>query len=85
MKTIIVPIDLSDESLNGLNLSLMLATKTGANILMVHHQMINKAYQRRTHGGEAVGVYFDYSKHRRLPNMYPASVNQVYTYIASPR
>jgi nucleotide-binding universal stress UspA family protein len=36
MKTIIVPIDLSDESLNGLNLALMLATKTGANILMVH-------------------------------------------------
>ena len=36
MKTIIVPIDLSDESLNGLNLALMLATKTGANIQMVH-------------------------------------------------
>ena len=36
MKTIIVPIDLSDESLNGLNLALMLANKTGANILMVH-------------------------------------------------
>ena len=36
MKTIIVPIDLSDESLNGLNLALMLANKTGANIQMVH-------------------------------------------------
>jgi nucleotide-binding universal stress UspA family protein len=36
MKTIIVPIDLSDESLNGLNLALMLATKTGANILLAH-------------------------------------------------
>jgi nucleotide-binding universal stress UspA family protein len=36
MKTIIVPIDLSDESLNGLNLALMMATKTGANILLVH-------------------------------------------------
>ncbi len=36
MKTIIVPLDLSDESLNGLNLAVMLATKTGANIIMVH-------------------------------------------------
>jgi nucleotide-binding universal stress UspA family protein len=36
MKTIIVPIDLSDESLNGLNLAMMLAAKTGANILLAH-------------------------------------------------
>jgi nucleotide-binding universal stress UspA family protein len=36
MKTIIVPMDLSDESLNGLNLALMIATKTGANILLAH-------------------------------------------------
>jgi nucleotide-binding universal stress UspA family protein len=36
MKTIIVPVDLSDESLNGLNLALMMATKTGANILLAH-------------------------------------------------
>jgi nucleotide-binding universal stress UspA family protein len=36
MKTIIVPIDLSDESLNGLNLALMMANKTGANILLAH-------------------------------------------------
>ena len=36
MKTIIVPLDLSDESLNGLNLAMMIATKTGANILLVH-------------------------------------------------
>ena len=36
MKTIIVPIDLSDESLNGLNLAMMLAAKTGADILLVH-------------------------------------------------
>jgi nucleotide-binding universal stress UspA family protein len=36
MKTIIVPLDFSDESLTGLNLSLMLASKTGANIEMVH-------------------------------------------------
>jgi nucleotide-binding universal stress UspA family protein len=36
MKTIIVPLDLSDESLNGLNLAMMMATKTGANILLVH-------------------------------------------------
>ena len=36
MKTIIVPLDFSDESLNGLNLALMLANKTGANIQMVH-------------------------------------------------
>jgi nucleotide-binding universal stress UspA family protein len=36
MKTIIVPLDLSDESLNGLNLAMMMATKTGADILLVH-------------------------------------------------
>ncbi|MGC1390733.1 MAG: universal stress protein [Bacteroidales bacterium] len=36
MKTIIVPLDLSDESLNGLNLAMMMATKTEANILLVH-------------------------------------------------
>jgi nucleotide-binding universal stress UspA family protein len=36
MKTIIVPIDFSDESLTGLNLALMLAEKTGANIKMIH-------------------------------------------------
>lgn len=36
MKTIIVPIDLSYESLNGLNLALMMATKTRANILLAH-------------------------------------------------
>ena len=36
MKTIIVPLDLSDESLNGLNLAMMMATKTGANILLVY-------------------------------------------------
>jgi nucleotide-binding universal stress UspA family protein len=36
MKTIIVPLDFSDESLTGLNMSLMLARKTGANIQMIH-------------------------------------------------
>ncbi len=36
MKTIIVPLDFSDESLTGLNFSLMLANKTDANIQMVH-------------------------------------------------
>ena len=36
MKTIIVPMDFSNEALLGLNLSLMLADKTGANIQMVH-------------------------------------------------
>ena len=36
MKTIIVPLDFSDESLNGLNLALMLAKKTGANIQLIH-------------------------------------------------
>jgi nucleotide-binding universal stress UspA family protein len=36
MKTIIVPLDFSDESLNGLNLALMLADKTGANIQLIH-------------------------------------------------
>ena len=36
MKTIIVPLDFSDESLNGLNLALMLAKKTNADIQMVH-------------------------------------------------
>jgi len=36
MKTIIVPIDFSNESLNGLDLSLILANKTGANIQLIH-------------------------------------------------
>ncbi len=36
MKTIIVPMDFSDESYIGLDLSVMLASKTGANIQMVH-------------------------------------------------
>ena len=36
MKTIIVPLDFSEESLTGLNLSLMLANKTGADIQLVH-------------------------------------------------
>ncbi len=36
MKTIIVPLDFSEESLTGLNLALMLAAKTGADIQMVH-------------------------------------------------
>jgi nucleotide-binding universal stress UspA family protein len=36
MKTIIVPLDFSDESLTGLNLALMMADKTGANVQMVH-------------------------------------------------
>jgi nucleotide-binding universal stress UspA family protein len=36
MKTIIIPLDFSDESLTGLDLSLMLAKKTGANIQLIH-------------------------------------------------
>jgi nucleotide-binding universal stress UspA family protein len=36
MKTIIVPMDFSNEALPGLNLALMLANKTKANIQMVH-------------------------------------------------
>jgi len=36
MKTIIVPLDFSNESLTGLNFAMMLANKTGANIQMVH-------------------------------------------------
>ena len=36
MKTIVVPLDFSNESLTGLDLSMMLANKTGANIEMVH-------------------------------------------------
>jgi nucleotide-binding universal stress UspA family protein len=36
MKTIIVPLDFSEESLTGLNMALKLAGKTGADILMVH-------------------------------------------------
>jgi nucleotide-binding universal stress UspA family protein len=36
MKTIIVPLDFSDESLTGLNMALILADKAGANIQMVH-------------------------------------------------
>ena len=40
MKTIIVPLDFSNESLAGLNYSMMLANKTGANIQIVH--VVNK-------------------------------------------
>jgi len=36
MKTIIVPMDFSNESLTGLTLAIMMANKTGANIQMVH-------------------------------------------------
>jgi nucleotide-binding universal stress UspA family protein len=36
MKTIIVPIDFSEESISGLNMARMLASKTGAEIKMVH-------------------------------------------------
>jgi nucleotide-binding universal stress UspA family protein len=36
MKTIIVPMDFSNEALPGLNLALMLANKTKANVQMVH-------------------------------------------------
>ena len=36
MKTIIVPLDFSDESLSGLNMSLMLAKKSHAGIQMIH-------------------------------------------------
>ena len=36
MKNIIVPLDFSNESMNGLKMSLMLAEKAGANIQMVH-------------------------------------------------
>jgi len=36
MKTIIVPIDFSNESFPALNLSLMLSNKTGANIQLIH-------------------------------------------------
>lgn len=36
MKTIIVPIDFSKESISGLDLALVFANKTGANIQMVH-------------------------------------------------
>lgn len=35
MKTIIVPLDFSNESLSDLDLALMLAAKTGANIRLV--------------------------------------------------
>jgi nucleotide-binding universal stress UspA family protein len=36
MKTIIVPLDFSNESMEGLNMALMLAKKTRANVEMVH-------------------------------------------------
>jgi len=38
MKTIIVPLDFSNESLTGLNLSLMLAAKTKAKIQIAHDE-----------------------------------------------
>jgi nucleotide-binding universal stress UspA family protein len=55
MKTIIVPLDFSNESLTGLDLSIMLANKTGANIQMVHvidnyidnnNESLDKEYQQ---------------------------------------
>jgi nucleotide-binding universal stress UspA family protein len=36
MKTIIVPLDFSNESMTGLNFAMMMSNKTGANIQMVH-------------------------------------------------
>ena len=36
MKTIIVPLDLSDESLNGLDMAMMMAAKIKSDILLVH-------------------------------------------------
>lgn len=36
MKTIIVPVDFSEESISGFNMARMLASKTGADIKMVH-------------------------------------------------
>jgi nucleotide-binding universal stress UspA family protein len=36
MKTIIVPLDFSNESLNGLNLAMMMAHKTGASIKLIY-------------------------------------------------
>ena len=38
MKTIIVPLGFSNESLGGLNMALMLAKKTGANVQMICYQ-----------------------------------------------
>jgi nucleotide-binding universal stress UspA family protein len=55
MKTIIVPLDFSNESITGLNMALMLANKTGANIQMVHvigknenneNEMLEKEHQK---------------------------------------
>ena len=36
LKTIIVPLDFSEDSLTGLTMAMMLANKVGANIQMVH-------------------------------------------------
>ena len=36
MKTIIVPFDFSQESINGLNMAIMMAKKTRSDIQMVH-------------------------------------------------
>ncbi len=46
MKTIIVPLDLSDESLNGLDLAIMMTKKFKADILMVH--VIDKGEEKET-------------------------------------
>lgn len=55
MKTIIVPMDFSNEALTGLNMALMLANKTGANIQIVHvigkndnndNEMLEKGHQQ---------------------------------------
>jgi len=57
MKTIIVPLDFSEESLTGLDLSLMLAKKTKANIQLIH--VIGK---NLNHNNELIGMENQYAK-----------------------
>jgi len=57
MKTIIVPLDFSEESLTGVKLSLMLAKKTNANI-----QLIHVIGNKLNHSNELIGTENQYAK-----------------------
>lgn len=69
MKTIIVPLDFSNESLPGLNMALILAKKTGTDIKMVHvisidddtdDHLLKKEHQRISDKFE--GILHEYKK-----------------------
>ena len=72
MKTIIVPLDLSDESLNGLNLAIVLAAKTGADILLAHviGKYTGDYYEQKEKENQLVKEKFD-----GILRMYKEKIN----------